>query len=358
MVFGTLAWDSHGTRNELSFRSEECLGCAGGDTPEISITDANQELTALQDAADAQYESYGDSPSVVAFEEGMKAQCFDEDCPPNHHAVTKTDGKGDEKCECVPHQASSDFNKTDNEEGFLGKLVKSLFSWQGGAYAAESFHSEPCGLFSECASTMGEGSHMKSRYEGLGIEIPSWTLAHQSDTGGIPVESFERTFEVPFGTITQHKKVTHPDPANQVGDTGAWVGGKPTFKVEIHSELTPDPESEYANDTPSTTIQDDEVDDPFHHSIGKWELSGLDDWFTTTEADDDDDENEDDGEEVEEGTMMKKPTQASSKTGLYILGGIGILAAGYLYFIIRNPQAYVQATAIRTGGNLLGQALS
>ena len=34
------------------------------------------------------------------------------------------------------------------------------------------------------------------------------------------------------------------------------------------------------------------------------------------------------------------------------------MAFGYLYFMIRKPKAYVQATAIRTGGNLLGQALT
>jgi len=42
---------------------------------------------------------------------------------------------------------------------------------------------------------------------------------------------------------------------------------------------------------------------------------------------------------------------------LYILGGIGVLAAGYLYFIIRNPKAYVQGKAISTAGGLVSQAL-
>ena len=51
------------------------------------------------------------------------------------------------------------------------------------------------------------------------------------------------------------------------------------------------------------------------------------------------------------------PPQAESKTGLYILGGIGVLAAGYLYFIIRNPKAYVQGKAISTAGGLVSQAL-
>jgi hypothetical protein len=51
-------------------------------------------------------------------------------------------------------------------------------------------------------------------------------------------------------------------------------------------------------------------------------------------------------------------TKSNNMLGYAVLGGIGVMAFGYLYFMISNPQAYVQATAIRTGGNLLGQALS
>ena len=89
----------------------------------------------------------------------------------------------------------------------------------------------------------------------------------------------------------------------------------------------------------------------------QWELSGLDTWFdnneqvtTTTE--------EEEEEEVEEEPEPADTTKAGgSNTGLYIIGGVGVLAAGYLYFIIRNPKAYVQATAIRTGGGLVSQML-
>tara|TARA_B100000029_G_scaffold116201_1_gene108971 strand:+ start:5906 stop:6712 length:807 start_codon:yes stop_codon:yes gene_type:complete len=268
MVFGTLAWDTHGTRHELSLRSEE---------------------------------------------------------------------------------------ESSTSEGFMPKLMKTLFTWHGGAYT-NTFNSEPScgGLFSDCAMTAGEDGQMTSQ----GIEIPSWTLVQQSDAGGIPVESFERTIEVPFGTIVQKKKVSHPDPANQVGD--AWVGGKPTFKMQVISELTPNSDSKYT-DKQSTTIQDDAIDDPFNPSTtGKWELSGLDDWFTTEKEEEAEEESDDtdDTEEQPSDLTGKVPAADNSKVGLYILGGIGVLAAGYLYFIIRNPQAYVQATAIRTGGNLLGQALS
>ena len=36
------------------------------------------------------------------FEMGNKETCYDEDCPPNHTATTRTDGKGDQTCACVP----------------------------------------------------------------------------------------------------------------------------------------------------------------------------------------------------------------------------------------------------------------
>ena len=77
----------------------------------------------------------------------------------------------------------------------MPKLMKTLFTWHGGAYT-NTFNSEPScgGLFSDCALTAGEDGQMTSQ----GIEIPSWTLVQQSDAGGIPVESFERTIEVPY----------------------------------------------------------------------------------------------------------------------------------------------------------------
>ena len=84
-----------------------------------------------------------------------------------------------------------------------------------------------------------------------------------------------------------------------------------------------------------------------------WELSGLDSWFETAEEEEDDS----DDEEPEEVAKDVTPPQAESKTGLYILGGIGVLAAGYLYFIIRNPKAYVQGKGISTAGGLVSQAL-
>ena len=202
--------------------------------------------------------------------------------------------------------------------------------------------------FSDESTIRGENNQMASK----GIDIPAWTFVEvmgQTDyenVDGIPLEMFERTFVVPFGTIKQTKKVQHPDPANQVGD--AWVGGKPMFGVKIRSELTPNE----GDDTPSSIIEK-QVEDPFMASNAQWELSGLDTWFETAEEEEEDS----DDEEPEEVAKDVTPPQAESKTGLYILGGIGVLAAGYLYFIIRNPKAYVQGKAISTAGGLVSQAL-
>mgnify|MGYP001211142183 FL=1 len=72
----------------------------------------------------------------------------------------------------------------------------------------------------------------------------------------------------------------------------------------------------------------------------------------------DSDDSQEDAEQPEEVSSQVAPTQSNNYLGYAILGGIGVMAFGYLYFMIRNPKAYVQATAIRTGGNLLGQALT
>ena len=39
----------------------------------------------------------------------------------------------------------------------------------------------------------------------------------------------------------------------------------------------------------------------------------------------------------------------------YILGGLGLLGAGYVYFMIKHPGYWVAGQAIGTGGNLLGK---
>jgi hypothetical protein len=209
-------------------------------------------------------------------------------------------------------------------------------------------HTNLFNAFSDESVILGEGNNMKSR----GIDVPAWSFVNNDDEpemSGAPVETFERTFVAPFGTIKQTKKVLHPDPANQVGD--AWVGGQPMFDVKIRSELT----HIDGVDTPSNFIEH-QVEDPFNPSSAKWELSGLDDWFETSETEEEEDADDQEPEE-EIITITPPPAEKDSKTGLYILGGVGVLAAGYLYFIIRNPQAYVQATAIKTGGGLVSQML-
>jgi hypothetical protein len=202
--------------------------------------------------------------------------------------------------------------------------------------------------FSDESIVTGEDAANGAGLESRGIIIPSWDyimMEEPTEANPIPVEVWERTLVVPFGTIKQTKKVQHPDPANQL------VGGQPLFDIKVRSELTPTE----GDDTPSNTIEK-KVEDPSSSDTAKWELSGLDTWFdnneqvaTTTEEDDDDDD-----DEPEPADTTKA---GGSNTGLYIIGGVGLLAAGYLYFIIRNPKAYVQATAIRTGGGLVSQML-
>ena len=84
------------------------------------------------------------------------------------------------------------------------------------------------------------------------------------------------------------------------------------------------------------------------------QINEYDDWLPPAE----DEQQDDEGQKI----IWSKPPPPSpssdSKVGLYILGGLGLLVAGYLYFIIRNPQAYVQATAIRTGGGLISDLIT
>ena len=266
---------------------------------------------------------------------GMKVVCNDADCPPNHMAITSTDGKGDETCTCVENPAAP---VVEIELTFWEKVGK-LFG------VTKTFNA-----FSDESTLLGgEMNPMESR----GIDIPAWSFVNMGDSEmlGTPVETFERTFVVPFGTIKQTKKVLHPDPSNsQAGDV--FSGGRPLFDVKVRSELTPTE----GDDTQSNFIEK-KVVDPFMPDNAQWELSGLDTWFdnneqvaTTTEEE----EEEDEDEEPEPADTTKA---GGSNTGLYIIGGVGVLAAGYLYFIIRNPKAYVQATAIRTGGGLVSQML-
>lgn len=178
------------------------------------------------------------------------------------------------------------------------------------------------------------------------IEIPMWTFTETTDSNGHPTEKFERTIDTSFGSITQHKEVSHPPP----------------FGVTIHNTIT-----NADNETLETTLTQDNVKDPFTPSedgtirdYEVWELSGLDDWLVPETVEDDEDE---EPEELASGKESSKPTESKPlfcKTcpAGYILGGIGVLAGAYMYFIIRNPKAYVQATAIKTGGGLVGQLLS
>lgn len=174
------------------------------------------------------------------------------------------------------------------------------------------------------------------------IEIPVWTFTETTDSNGHPTEKFERTIETSFGSVTQHKEVVHPPP----------------FGVTIHSIFT-----DADNETLETTLTKQNVHDPFTVSDNEtlsdysvWELSGLDDWLVPEE------EEETDDDETVITTTTPEPTESKPlfcKTcpAGYILGGIGVLVAGYLYFIIRNPKAYVQATAITSGAGLLGKLI-
>jgi|TARA_B100000900_G_scaffold330626_1_gene291186 hypothetical protein len=93
------------------------------------------------------------------------------------------------------------------------------------------------------------------------------------------------------------------------------------------------------------------------YGVNSWDTYGTRLAFNADEESEDTDDSQEDIEE----TTQSKPviaTKSNNMLGYAVLGGIGVMAFGYLYFMISNPQAYVQATAIRTGGNLLGQALS
>ena len=180
------------------------------------------------------------------------------------------------------------------------------------------------------------------------IEIPIWTFTEATDSNGNPTEKFERTIDTPFGSVTQHKEVLHPPP----------------FGVTVHSIFT-----DANNETSETTVTQQGVRDPFSviedgtmTPHGVWELSGLDEWLVpaTVEEEEEEETEEEEGEKSTTSDFSKtesKPFFCWSCPGGYILGGIGVLAMGYLYFIIRNPQAYVQATAIKTGGGLVGRLI-
>jgi len=172
------------------------------------------------------------------------------------------------------------------------------------------------------------------------IEIPIWTFTETTDSNGHPTEKFERTIESSYGSVTQHKEVLHPDPAT--------MQGHPTFDVTIHSVFT-DANNETSERTDTQTVQDP-------HMFSEWELSGLDEWLVPeTEEEETVDES---STATSSEPTESKPLFCKTCPAGYILGGIGVLAGAYMYFIIRNPQAYVQATAIKTGGGLVGQLLS
>ena len=93
-----------------------------------------------------------------------------------------------------------------------------------------------------------------------------------------------------------------------------------------------------------------------------WELSGLDEWLVPETVEDEEETEDETIDESSPTITSSHPTESKPLFCMtcpagYILGGIGVLALGYMYFIIRNPQAYVQATAIKTGGGLLGQLI-
>ena len=92
-----------------------------------------------------------------------------------------------------------------------------------------------------------------------------------------------------------------------------------------------------------------------------WELSGLDDWLVPEEEEEEEDETVDESSPTITTTSSRptesKPLFCMSCPAGYILGGIGLLAGAYMYFIIRNPKAYVQATAITSGAGLLGKLI-
>lgn len=56
-------------------------------------------------------------------------------------------------------------------------------------------------------------------------------------------------------------------------------------------------------------------------------------------------------------TAESKPLFCWKCPAGYILGGLGMLGAGYIYFMIKHPGYFVAGQAIGTGGNLLGKML-
>ena len=70
--------------------------------------------------------SSSDPLANATFEPGSKVKCHDEECPPNHHAMTVIDGKGDEKSECMPNDAP---HTTETEK-------KSFWEWLFGTKEA------------------------------------------------------------------------------------------------------------------------------------------------------------------------------------------------------------------------------
>jgi hypothetical protein len=179
------------------------------------------------------------------------------------------------------------------------------------------------------------------------IEIPIWTFTETTDSNGHPLEKFERTIDTPFGSVTQHKEVSHPPP----------------FDVTIHNIFT-----DANNETAETTLTKEDVRDPFTEGEEEtmreyqvWELSGLDDWLVPEEEEEEEDETVDESSPTITTTSSRptesKPLFCMSCPAGYILGGIGLLAGAYMYFIIRNPKAYVQATAITSGAGLLGKLI-
>ena len=180
------------------------------------------------------------------------------------------------------------------------------------------------------------------------IEIPIWTFTEATDSNGHPTEKFERTIDTPFGSVTQHKEVSHPPP----------------FGVTIHNTIT-----NADNETLETTLTKEDVKDPFTESEDEtvrdyhiWELSGLDEWLVPETVEDEEETEDETIDESSPTTSSHHPTESKPlfcKTcpAGYILGGIGLLAGAYMYFIIRNPKAYVQATAISSGAGLIGKLI-
>ena len=153
------------------------------------------------------------------------------------------------------------------------------------------------------------------------IEIPVWTFIETTDSNGHPTEKFERTIETSFGSITQHKEVSHPGP---------------DFGVTIHSIFTD------TNDETSETTLTDNVEDPFSLAddgtmspYGIWELSGLDEWLspeTDEEGETDETDETDETEEIDETVSEPEEEESGSKIVLWILAGLGVSLIGMGWF--------------------------